>query len=525
MISPFRSICPKDDLLGFSRSFPLLAWLIMRPQVTLLLAACTALIFRLHSPVLALAPLCIWTALVALYLERRVIDRLLFPPFTAVTCWAVLGTGVGIPIMDWQIQNALRMTIYGVGDWHPALLTIQLVYLGSFPFMWIGYYYGGFRKVPQMTGSALLDGMTKIMQKKIVVMGWIFFLISVLMVVISVISGLANNRQGGGDVHEFNAVQSFLHLALAVAPKWGVLGFIFVPLLWKQGLLWQRLVVIMLLVVYFSMALVTGSRGDLMYPCCFMVAGAYFFRSSESWKTEAVLAMLSVIGITVVFAIYVYRNSTGYLTSSASDIPARYRAFRDSVLRPDPSKWRPETVFDFGYSFYGLEDAKVYALTPYPVPHTGFLGFSAIPVTWIPTTIVKKKPRLLDSDFVVGSYNNPPNQVIGTTISLTADTYRRFGWAGIPVIVLIAFGLYGALVRWMLTWWRHGTLWGWALLFFTMTFFWSRPFGTVLGTWWAFFYDTPKQLLATAVVCLLISKAVDLKFSRNRVHYDGEKSC
>ncbi|MEI6377245.1 MAG: hypothetical protein WCO97_08625, partial [bacterium] len=162
---------------------------------------------------------------------------------------------------------------------------------------------------------------------------------------------------------------------------------------------------------------------------------------------------------------------------------------------------------------------------PYPVPHTGFLGFSAIPVTWIPTTIVKKKPRLLDSDFVVGSYNNPPNQVIGTTISLTADTYRRFGWAGIPVIVLIAFGLYGALVRWMLTWWRHGTLWGWALLFFTMTFFWSRPFGTVLGTWWAFFYDTPKQLLATAVVCLLISKAVDLKFSRNRVHYDGEKSC
>jgi hypothetical protein len=174
----------------------------------------------------------------------------------------------------------------------------------------------------------------------------------------------------------------------------------------------------------------------------------------------------------------------------------------------------PETIFDFGYSFYGLEDAKVYALTPVPFPHAGFSGFRAIPLTWIPTTLVKNKPRLLDAEEVVGSYDTPPGQAIGTTISLTADAYRRFGWIGIPLVVLIAFAIYGALARWMMTWWQHCSLFGWVLLLLTMTFFWSRPFWTILGTWWVFSYDTPKQLLATAAICWVVSKAVDFAFAR-----------
>ena len=507
-----RFIRPKAEAPGFAGSFPALSWMVMRPQVTLILAACVAVILR-QSPALALAPFCIWTAFVALYLERRVIDRLLIPPFTAVTCWAVLGTGVGIPIMDWQIQNALRMTIYGISDWHPVLLTIQLVYIVSFPLAWVGYYCGGFGKVPGMPETSLLEGASAVMKRKILMMGWVFFLISVFTLVVRVASGLENKSSGLVNVHEFNAFQTILHLMLAVAPKWGMLGFVFVPHLWGESRAGKRALILVLLGAYFCTALVTGSRGWLLYPCCLMVVGTYFFRRSSTWKTEAILAMLAVIGIAVVFAMYVYRNSTGYFTSSASDIPARYRAFRDSVLRPDPSKWRPETVFDFGYAFYGFEDALVFAKTPALVPHAGFSGFGAIPLTWIPTTLAKNKPRLLDAEPIIASYGTPPTQLVGMDISLTADAYRRFGWAGVPVVVLLAFGIYGAIARWMLTWWRRGSLWGWALLFFSMTFFWNRPFATVLETWWAFFYDMPKQLLATAALCFVVSKAVDLVFA------------
>jgi hypothetical protein len=234
------------------------------------------------------------------------------------------------------------------------------------------------------------------------------------------------------------------------------------------------------------------------------------------------LFVLAAVGLLTVLAIYVYRQSDQYVSSKVNDIPARYRAFRDSVIRWDSSKWKPETVFDFGYSFFGLEDVQVYALTPSPVAHAGFSGFGAIPLTWIPTTLAKNKPRLLDAETIVMTYGTPAGWATGLSISLTADAYRRFGWTGIPLVVLVAFGIYGAIIRWMLTWWQYGTLWGWALLFFTMTFFWSRPFGTILGTWWRFFYDTPKQLLATAVLCFLVSKTVEwTKKGSNRCNGAG----
>lgn len=509
-----RIFSPKGEALGFAESFPVLAWLIMRPQVTLFISACAAVTLRAQSPVFALAPFCLWTALFAFFLERRVLDRILFPPFTAVTCWAALGTGVGIPIMDWQIQNALRMTVFGVSDWHPAMLVIQLVYLVSFPVAWIGYYYGGFRNVPQLTEATLFDGVPALMRDKITAFGWVLFLFGVITLIIKVASGLENKSQGLVHKEGFNALQVFLHYSFAIAPKWGMLGFFFVPHLWRESRKSSRTCILLLLGLYFGTALVTGSRGWLLYPCCLMVMGGYFFRLSGTWKTEMTLFALAGIGFVTVFAIYVYRQSDQYVSSTARDIPTRYRAFRDSVIRWDSSKWRPETVFDFGYSFFGQEDALVYARTPSPVPYAGFSGFEAIPLTWVPTTLVKSKPRLLDAESILAGYDMPLGWTTGLSISLAADAYRRFGWVGIPVVILLAFAIYGAMMRWMLTWWRHGTLWGWALLFFTMTFFWNRPFGTVLGTWWTFFYDTPKQLLATAVLCLFVSRAVEWMWVR-----------
>jgi hypothetical protein len=517
-------LMPRCHLAGFAKCFPVFASLIVRPQLTLLGATVAAIVLSLQSPVLALAPFCLWTAFMALYIERRLIDRLLFPPFTVVACWAALGTGVGIPIMDWQIGNAERMTPYGIDNWHPALATIQVVWLASFPVAWLGYYYGGFRKVAPMPGIPIFNSIPVSLQTKVVALGWVLFLISVITPIIKVIAGLEKMRGMTVDIHAFSVLQVTLYFLFSIAPKWGMLGFAFVPLLWKRVLVWHRIVILVLVCGYFVIALVTGSRGNLMFPCCFIVAGAYFFRTSGTWKTEATLSVLGVLGIAIVFALYVYRNSQEYRKSSADDILTRYRVFRDTVLRPNPSKWRPETFFDFGYSFYSLEDVKVYALTPNPVPHVGFSGFEAIPFTCIPTTIARNKPRLLDAEFVVGSYDTPPTQVIGTSISLAADGYRRFGWAGIPAVVLIGFGMYGALTRWMLTWWRRGTLWGWALLFFSMSFFWSRPFSTVLETWWSFFYDMPKQLLATAALCFVVSKAVDLVSSRKGTLPSGNES-
>ena len=483
--------------------------MVLRPHITLFLSVCLSGVLLPISPLLALSPLCIWTAVMSFYLERRVIDRLLFPPFTAVTCWAALGTAIGIPIMNSQIQYSERMMGFGVQDWDLPMLTIQIVYLLSFPFAWIGYYYGGFRKVEHINYSSLFDGMTTLMTKKLLVIGWVFFLISVFTLVIRVRAGLENKDQGVVNIHAYGAFQMTLHLILSIAPKWSVLGFIFTPYLWDVKGVVGKLIILLLLGLYFIVALTTGSRGYILYPCCLMLTGYYFFRRRDFWKTEALIVILAILALFTVFVIYAYRNTNEYRSAKGSDIIKRYHAFNNIEKNYKKSKLRPEAAFDLGYSFYGFEDVKVFALSPEPVSHTGFSGFKAIPLTWIPTTIVKNKPKLLDAEFVVESYNKEPRNTNGLGISLTGDAYRRFGWIGIPVVVLIAFAIYGFIAHYILSWWRHGTLWGIILLCFSMTFFWCRPFGTVLGTWWAFFYDIPKQLLATGMLCFFVSKIVD----------------
>jgi hypothetical protein len=93
----------------------------------------------------------------------------------------------------------------------------------------------------------------------------------------------------------------------------------------------------------------------------------------------------------------------------------------------------------------------------------------------------------------------------GNSISIVGDAYRRFGWAGIPPLVFLAYALYGMLTRWCIASWRSGSLFGWSLLVFTMMFFWSRPFSTMLGTWWIFFYDAPKHLFILMALCAVVA--------------------
>lgn len=498
----------KGNVPGFAGCFPILHWIIMRPQLTLLTVLLLGCIFVMQSNVLALAPLCLWTALIAFYLERRLLDRLLFPPFTAVACWNALGTGIGIPIMAWQIQNSSRMGAFGVVDWAPSFLTIQCVFLASFPIAWIGYYLGGFRKVCPLNLFSIEDGINKKTGKQLIIAGWVFFLLAVFLLTLTVIFNV-DSRAPSNAKEQISRIFIFIKLFSAISPKWSVLGFIFVPLLWGRGNVFCKVVIFSLLIIYLVIALTTGSRGGLLYPASFVIAGHYFFRTFNSKKIESMLFAIIPLAIFLIFAIYVSRNSQEFRSVQNLSITDKCNVLRKNLLKFDESQVKPWALFDLGYAFFGFEDAKVFAMTPLPVTHAGFDGFEAIPLTWIPTTLYKNKPRLLDAESIVETYNLQPMNVTGLGISLQADAYRRFGWFGVPFVVIVAYALYGALVRWLFSFWNKRTLWAVFLVCFSMTFFWSRPFGTVLGTWWAFFYDMPKQLLVNAILCFLIIKLAE----------------
>jgi len=241
----------------------------------------------------------------------------------------------------------------------------------------------------------------------------------------------------------------------------------------------------------------------------FVFVGAYLFRRRDVRSFEWGLVGLGVAGSLLIGLLLAYRTSQGFHETTSKNVMSRFRILADPQTYRESFVLRPEGVYRFGYSLFTFDDHLVFAQTPERVPFAGMAGTSAVLWTWIPTTFLPGKVPLLDAESITGAYENPPvKKKVGTGISLSADAYRRFGWWGVPPVAFLAYALYGLLARWCLTSWRSGSVLGWALLALVVTYFWSRPFGTVLSTWWSFFYDAPKHLITLTVLAALVSVLV-----------------
>jgi hypothetical protein len=490
-----------SDAPGFRACFPVFSWLVFHPQITAVVAGSAALVLFISSPLFACGLLCIWTAFLSFFLERKVLDRLFFPPFTAVICWAALGTGVGIPLMYSSAYFREFYDVYQIADWRDPLLASQCAYLLAFPFAWLGYWAAGFRKVKSLRDESIADGPPIRNQQVLVWVGWILLLVAVFLIVGKGLTGFEDRGTG------FGARESAGNLfMLNFLPKFSMMGFVVVPFLWQTSKLGGKVIVGALVLVYAGFALASGSRGLFLYMAVFLFAGTYLFRRKNSRLFELSLMMLVCAGALLTSLLLAYRTSPEFQTTTSRDMMARLRLLVDSESYRQSFALYPEGLYRFGYSLFGLDDHIVFAQTPGRLPFAGFSGVSAVIWTWIPTTLCPTKPPLLDAEMITGAYESPPvKKKIGTTISLGADAWRRFGWAGVPPLALLAYALYGFLSRWCLNVWMTGRTIGWCLLVFAMMYFWSRPFGTVLGTWWSFFYDTPKHIAALLAVCAVVS--------------------
>ena len=458
------------------------------------------------APVLGVGLICLWSVLLAFFLERKVLNRLFFPPFTAVIVWSAMGTGIGIPVMASTSYFQEFVAPYRADNWTASLFAAQCCYLLAFPFAWLGYWVGGFRAVASIRGDSNHEVPSPSLLPQIVPVAWASLLIAVFLITAKSLLGMEDRGAlGGTDGHSLP--YSFL---LNVIPKFSMMGFVFLPLLWRSGGRREKIVCLLLVGTYAGFALASGTRGFVLFMVFFLFLGAYLFRTENSRLFETGLISLAVVGVLLTSVLLAYRTSPNFHRTTSKELGARLKLLITPGTYDQSFAFGSEGVYRFGYSLYGLDDHIIFALTPTRIPHAGFAGFSALIWTWVPSTFLPGKPPLLDAETVIGAYENPPvEKRPGTMISLSADAWRRFGWAGIPPVVFLFWALYGLLCRWCMARWMGGTIFGWCLLVFMLMFFWNRPFGTVLGTWWTFFYDTPKQLLATAVLCFLVSKAVE----------------
>jgi len=496
---------------SFNRCFPIFSRIIFAPRETAILAVILSALSYPVSPILFLAIPCLWTALFAFYLERDLLGRMLFPPFTAVVCWAALGTGVGIPIMYSTSFFEYYYRVYAVSNWLAVLQQIQVVHLLAFPFAWLGYWSGGFRHIKKMRGDFSVISISHALKPKLLALGWILIAAAVLMLLVKALTGMEDRSLLSTQVGALGSTPNGALFLLNILPKFGMMGFVFAPYLWKSSRWLGRSALAILLSGYTVLALASGTRGLFLYMAVFVFVGAYLFRSKDSRWFELGLLILVAIGVIFSGIVLVYRTSDNFNQTSSNNIISRLVVLADPETYKGAQLFKPEKIYRLGFSLYALDDPYVFALTPERIPRVGFQGASAVIWTWIPTTFYPDKLPLLDAESITGLYNLPPvAKKYGYSISLAGDAYRRFGWAGIPPLAFLAYALYGLLSRWCLASWRSGSLYGWALLVFVMMFFWSRPFNTTLGTWWIFFYDVPKHLIVLLALCAVISALLKL---------------
>ncbi len=509
MISFAKSLGISVTAPGFRACFPIFSWLIFRPQITGFAALAGALAVGWKEPLFACGFLCLWTGLLSFFLERRVLDRLLLPPFTAVMCWGAVGTGVGIPLMYASPYFQEFYAVYQVDQWQLALLATQAAYLLAFPFAWLGYWTFGFRRVESIRDEDAANRLPEAKRWRIALVGWLLLVTAVFLLSAKVVTGLEDRSalaRALGSAGPAGAV--FL---LNIVPKFSMMGFVFAPFLWLSSGRTGKAIVAALLLIYAGFALASGSRGLFLYMAVFVFVGAYLFRSKDSRVFELGLLALILVGGILTSLLLAYRTSEGFHQTTSRDVMTRLRLLTDAQTYSHSFALQPEGLYRFGYSLFTFDDHIVFAQTPERIPYAGLTGSSAVLWTWIPTTLLPGKLPLLDAEMITGAYENPPvEKKVGTGISLAADAYRRFGWAGIPPLAFLAYALYGLLSRWCLAGWRNGSAFGWCLLVFAMMFFWSRPFGTILSTWWSLFYDTPKHLVALLALCAVVSALATL---------------
>ena len=132
-----------------------------------------------------------------------------------------------------------------------------------------------------------------------------------------VIRTVALAQTGALDRGEFgkhrNGKRPFWHLDLFLAfLRFDGFAFFLCPLIMQRSSLAGKLIALVLLGVYFLIAIVSGARGLVFFPIFFVGIGLFFFRSLKNLKLDILGLLLGVVLLPLVVFVDAYRNTDAY---------------------------------------------------------------------------------------------------------------------------------------------------------------------------------------------------------------------
>ena len=441
---------------------------------------------------LALSPLCLWIVLLAYRIEWQLVDRLVLPPLSLIVLPPAVGLGIGVPLYLW----GLNIT-YSYG-----LLVMQVTFLVSMPLLFIGYRVARGKVEldwsPQNT-AYIFDAHAS----SLLTFAWFLFAFDLTRIAIGWRTGNLD-RGFAGDEALDNGLSMWT--LISIFARWGNLWFFLLPLMWRYTAHIGRLIIICGLCFYSLIAFASGSRGLLIYPAIFFISGSFFFIDRPRIRVERWIPFAIALCMVYIYIMDVYRNTAGFQNTRLTDISARLSA---TYAISHGLEEREDFSLTTGRALIGVADEIVYEMTPSTIPFAGASDIlPAVLWTWVPQRLAPSKPMLWDSNEVVVYYTGSRSDRSYSAISLTADLYRRFGWAGIPIGWFLMGCVFGLAVRGVLYVYKYiSIIAGVGLIVFMTGGVSSGNYtSTVLQTWWIWAYDLPKHLVPLGVIIFLIGR-------------------
>jgi len=398
-------------------------------------------------------------------------------------------------ILIMSLGMGISMVVYDADEkYQYGYLAMQLAGLLGFP-LFMAAYYLVTRNVPGFVFPRLRKAGESPLVKPLMLIGW-FCLLHELGKVVSGIASGTMDRGYAGDIlvdTPFGWWSAFV-----VFSRLQTLGFLLVPLIWRESQIIGRVIASGIVGIILFLHFVAASRGAVFFPLFILLVGCYMFLEFRRLKFEVAILVGVIALFPFVTIMSYYRNTEAFRQTDIRNIFQKLGTMKEGLAQKEEKESDTGEHFaEAGRSYIGVADSLIYEMTPSAIAYEGARRLDDLLWLYVPIMFSKGvRPVLLDGNAIVVQYTGIQFERSSIAISWPAEMYRRWGWAAVP-IGLILYGIfYGAVFRYVYNLYlHHNALLGFIICGLLFSFFNAWFFHTVLSTCWGWLYDIPKHLL------------------------------
>ena len=298
-----------------------------------------------------------------------------------------------------------------------------------------------------------------------------------------------------------------LDTPVAAFSRFKELWFFLVPLWMRLMPKYLRMIIFVELLLFFSIALLSGSRGLLFYPLLMILCGSWLVLDNTRLLRKVFIFFL-VLVITLSPVLFVVRDSVEFQLSRTpiDRFQSAVKAVRQPELILSKMRW-------IGRDLYACHDPFLFTPENKNIPLAGSTGLASIFSLWIPRHLNPHRPIIFDGHILAKRLQRiTPSHWSDfwfPCLSLPADLYRRWSLPGVVIgsllVSLLTTFVFGL-------WYRFASLSGSTfrvlVYLFPVTYLQSFPYGTSTETAWYLLWEFPKYIVAMFAIGLLADKFI-----------------